>query len=52
VATIYIPSKDAGSIKEGGGRISRLKGCKFLRMEKQAAVYEIGSGDYRFESKW
>jgi alpha-L-rhamnosidase len=52
VATIYIPSKDAGSIKEGGRRISRLKEFKFLRMEGQAAVYEIGSGNYRFESKW
>jgi alpha-L-rhamnosidase len=51
-ATIYIPAKNAKSITEGGRRISSLKGFTFLRMEGQAAVYEIGSGDYRFKSKW
>jgi alpha-L-rhamnosidase len=52
VATIYIPAKDAKSITESGRRISSLKGFTFLRMEGQAAVYETGSGDYRFKSKW
>ncbi len=52
VAIVYIPTKDARSITEGGQRISGIKECKFLRMEGQAAVYEVGSGDYVFKSKW
>jgi len=50
IATVYIPTKDVRSIMEGGRRIT--KDCKFLRMEGLAAVYEIGSGDYQFTSKW
>lgn len=52
IATVYIPTKEARSITESGRRISGLKDCKFLRMEGQAAVYEVGSGDYVFKSKW
>ncbi len=52
IATVYIPTKDARSITEGGRRIRDQKDFQFLRMEGQAAVYEIGSGEYVFKSKW
>ncbi|HRP54668.1 family 78 glycoside hydrolase catalytic domain [Agriterribacter sp.] len=52
VATVYIPTKEIKSITESGRRISRVKECKFLRLEEQWAVFEVGSGDYLFNSKW
>lgn len=52
IATIYIPTKEVKSITEGGRRIKDQKGITFLRTEGLTAVYEIGSGDYRFTSKW
>lgn len=52
VATVYIPTKDVKSVSESGRSISRVKECKFLRMEGKTAVYEIGSGDYLFKTKW
>ncbi len=52
MATIYIPAKDLKSITEAGHAVNGQKGFRFLRMEGQAAVYEIGSGDYQFKSKW
>jgi hypothetical protein len=29
---------------------SKAKGVKFLRMEANAVVYEVGSGTYQFQS--
>ncbi|WP_165813888.1 alpha-L-rhamnosidase [Terrimonas sp.] len=52
VAIIFIPTRDVKSITEGGRRIKDIKDYTFLRMEGDAAVYEIGSGVYRFSSKW
>ena len=52
VATVYIPTKDAGSITEKKIKIKSNRSFTFLRMEEGAAVYEVGSGDYSFTSKW
>jgi alpha-L-rhamnosidase len=57
-ATIFVPAKDAAGVTESGGKIgearapalSKVEGVKFLRMEANAAVYEVGSGIYRFQS--
>jgi len=49
-ATVHVPAEDAAAVTEGGNTIDKAKGVKFLRMENNAAVYEIGSGSYRFES--
>jgi len=49
-ATVYMPAKNAAAVTEGGSTIDKVKGVKFLRMESGAAVYEVGSGTYRFES--
>jgi len=49
-ATVYVPAKDEAAITESGSPAAKAEGVKFLRMEKGAAVYEVGSGTYRFSS--
>ena len=49
-ATVYVPAKDAAVVTESGKPVAEAKGVKFLRMENGAAVYEIGSGTYQFQS--
>ena len=50
-ATVYIPTKGSGSVMEGGKPAAAGAGVKFLRMEDGAAVYEVQSGAYSFESE-
>ena len=50
-ALICIPADDASQITESGKPAKDSEGVKFLRMEKSTAVYEVGSGNYVFESK-
>jgi alpha-L-rhamnosidase len=47
-ATVYVPAKDAAGVTESGKPAGQAEGVKFLRMENAAAVYEVGSGCYRF----
>lgn len=49
-ATIHVPAKNAAGVSESGGPASKAKGVKFLRMERGAAVYQVGSGRYLFTS--
>ncbi|MEI7902571.1 MAG: glycoside hydrolase family 78 protein [bacterium] len=49
-ATVYVPAKDADGVTESGKPAAKAAGIKFLRMENRAAVYEVGSGTYRFQS--
>jgi alpha-L-rhamnosidase len=49
-AAVYVPAKDASGITESGKPASKAEGVKFLRLENGAAVYEVGSGNYRFQS--
>ncbi len=49
-ATIYVPTSDADSIREGTVLASRSPGLKFVRMDEGNAVYEAGSGNYDFSS--
>jgi alpha-L-rhamnosidase len=50
-ATVHVPSADAAAVTEGGRPAAKAQGVRFLRMEDAAAVYEIGSGRYRFVSR-
>jgi alpha-L-rhamnosidase len=50
-ATVYVPAKDAASVLESGNPTSKAKCVKFLRMEKNAAVFEVDSGSYQFCSQ-
>jgi alpha-L-rhamnosidase len=47
-ATVVIPAKDPGRVMESGKPAGQSSGVRFVRMEDNAAVYEVGSGDYRF----
>ena len=49
-ATIYVPAKSADVVTEGGRAVAAAEGVKFLRMEDSAAVLEVLSGRYVFQS--
>jgi len=49
-ATVYIPARDKAQVTEGGQNASSAKGVKFLKIEGDYAVYEVGSGSYSFSS--
>jgi len=49
-ATVFVPAKDAAEVSESGKPAAKAEGVKFLRMEKAAAVYDVLSGTYRFQS--
>ena len=50
-ATVFVPAKDAAVVTESGKPAGEAEGVKFLRMEKNAAVYAVGSGNYQFQSQ-
>jgi alpha-L-rhamnosidase len=50
-ATVYIPTADAANVTESGKPIRIIKNIIFLHKEAGAAVYKVGSGSYRFQSK-
>lgn len=49
-AVVYIPARSAEAVKEGGKKISS-RAIRFLRMEGDRAVFELGSGNYSFEAE-
>ena len=49
-ATVSVPARNAGRVTEGGKPASEAPGIKFIRYENGTAIYETGSGAYRFES--
>jgi hypothetical protein len=49
-ATVYVPARKVADVTEGGKPAAEADGVKFLRAEGDRAVYQIGSGDYRFMS--
>jgi alpha-L-rhamnosidase len=50
-AIVYIPARSENSVTEGGKEASSASGIRFIRMEGDRAVFEIGSGDYSFISE-
>src|SRR5262249_34569957 len=48
-ATVYVPAAKEARVQEGGRPAEKAAGLRFLRREGNAAVYEAGSGTYRFE---
>jgi alpha-L-rhamnosidase len=50
-ATVYVPTADAKSITEGDNPASEAEGVEYVRMDGDRAVFNIGSGVYRFESR-
>jgi alpha-L-rhamnosidase len=49
-ATLYLPTKDAKSIKEGKNSLSKINGVKYLRSTKKYSILEIQPGHYNFEA--
>lgn len=49
-AVVYIPAKSAEQVKEGKKKAGLAEGVKFLKMEGNRAVFEVGSGNYSFTS--
>jgi alpha-L-rhamnosidase len=47
-ATVYVPTGDSGEVTESGEPVLLAEGVRHMRDEKGAAVYEVGSGVYRF----
>ncbi|MFC0878781.1 family 78 glycoside hydrolase catalytic domain [Saccharicrinis sp. FJH2] len=50
-ARIYVPAKSLNSIKEGKDKITENKDVKVVEFKDNRVLLEIGSGEYRFESK-
>ena len=50
-ATVHVPATDAAAVSESGKPAAQADGVRFLRMENGAAVFEVGSGIYQFNSK-
>ena len=48
-AMVYIPAPNQNAVTESGKPASKAKAIKFIRMEKDRAVFQIGSGSYHFE---
>ena len=49
-ATIYVPAKSADTVTEGGRPAREAQGVQAVRFEDRRAVFEVGSGEYRFAS--
>lgn len=50
-AKLYIPANDEKELREGGERLSQVPGVRFIKMEQDRALVEVGSGSYVFTSK-
>jgi len=49
-ATVFVPARDGDSVTESGKPANSAEGVRFLRTEGRFAVFEVGSGTYRFQS--
>jgi alpha-L-rhamnosidase len=50
-ATVYVPAKSADAVTESGRPAGQSEGVKFLRMEKDRAVFAVAAGKYAFASR-
>jgi alpha-L-rhamnosidase len=50
IGEVYVPATDPDSVREGGKPAKSAEGVKYLRTEDGCAVFEVGSGEYIFES--
>jgi len=49
-ATVHVPATSLSAVTEGGKPAADAEAVKFVRMADDAAVFEVGSGTYRFVS--
>lgn len=50
VAIVYVLANKVGNILENNQAVNQAKHVKFLNMENNYAVFQVGSGDYHFQS--
>lgn len=50
--TVWVPGRDLQTITVNNKSAQRSKLASFVRQEKEHAVFAIGSGQYRFQSRW
>jgi alpha-L-rhamnosidase len=50
-ATLHLPASSLNRITEDGDNLKKVKGVKFLKLENDRVVLEVGSGSYRFVSR-
>ncbi|HVN82475.1 MAG TPA: glycoside hydrolase family 78 protein [Terriglobia bacterium] len=50
-AIVYVPTRAALQVTEGGRPAAEASGVRYLRMEKGSVVYEVASGRYEFLSE-
>jgi len=51
-STIYVPSLPKTEVFEGCKAAEKSSGLKFIEFRDGYAIFEAGSGDYSFESKY
>ncbi|MBC8052206.1 MAG: family 78 glycoside hydrolase catalytic domain [Sphingobacteriaceae bacterium] len=51
-ATVYIPAQKSTDVKESGKSADIAEGVNFIKMENNKAVYQLGSGTYKFSSAY
>jgi alpha-L-rhamnosidase len=51
-AFVYVPVRSGAVVTESGKPVDQVADVKFLRREGRCAVYEVGSGNYRFVSQY
>jgi hypothetical protein len=51
MTTVYVPAHTAEEVSESGKPAKMAEGVRFLKMEKDYAVFEVGSGKYYLEVK-
>lgn len=49
-ATVVISTDQPDGVKESGHAANQARGVRFVRVDRAAVVYEIGSGEYHFTS--
>lgn len=50
-ATLHVPASSFDSVIESGKPAAQARGVKFLKFENGRAIFEVGSGHYRFVSR-
>jgi alpha-L-rhamnosidase len=51
-ATVFVPARESGTVREGGAPAAQRPGVKFLRREGDRDVLAVESGTYAFEAAW
>jgi alpha-L-rhamnosidase len=49
-AAVYVPAASEQQVKEGNAAINGDNGVKFVKMDGNYAVYDVGSGEYNFSA--